>query len=192
MTTTDTRERLLDVAQDLIQRRGLNAMSFQDLSDSVGIRKASVHHHFASKAEMVDALLERYLSAFRAILDEIVASRASGKTKLRRYCGLFVDTLASEGNNKGCLCGMLLAELASLDETGRQKVKQFLEANSSALESILSAGAEDGTLKLQGPNATTARMVLATLEGGLLVARCDGGPKHLSDIATQLTQLLSA
>lgn len=192
MPSTDTRERLLDAAQDLIQRRGLNAMSFQDLSDSVGIRKASVHHHFASKAKMVDALLARYLNDFRASLDEIVSSRASGKTKLKRYCGLFVDTLASNGNDKGCLCGMLLAELVSLDETGRQKVRQFLEANSSALESILVAGADDRTLKLQGSNTITARLVLATLEGGLLVARCDGGPEHLSDIAKQLTQLLSA
>lgn len=192
MPTTDTRERLLDVAQDLIQRRGLNAMSFQDLSDSVGIRKASVHHHFASKSEMVDALLERYLKQFNATLNEIVSSRASGRTKLKQYCGLFVDTLASGGHDKGCLCGMLLAELVSLNETGRQKVRQFLDSNSSALESILVAGTDDGTLMFQGSKTITARLVLATLEGGLLVARCDGGPKHLSDIATQLTQLLSA
>ena len=58
------RERLLDVAQDLVQRRGLNAMSFQDLSNSVGIRKASVHHHFANKSDMVSALLARYREHF--------------------------------------------------------------------------------------------------------------------------------
>ena len=192
MPSTETRERLLDVAQDLIQRRGLNAMSFQDLSDSVGIRKASVHHHFASKAEMVDALLEGYLSDFEVILSEIVASRASGKNKLKRYCELFVNTLAAGDNDKGCLCGMLLAELVSLDDSGRQKVRGFLESNSTALKKILAAGATDGTLRLQGSDQVTARLVLATLEGGLLVARCDGGPNHLADIAARLTQLLSA
>ena len=51
----NTREDLLDVAQDLVQKRGLNAVSFQDLSDAVGIRKASVHHHFGNKAVMVQA-----------------------------------------------------------------------------------------------------------------------------------------
>jgi len=47
---TDIRTRILDIAQDLIQRRGLNAMSFKDLGDAVGIRKSSVHHHFATNA----------------------------------------------------------------------------------------------------------------------------------------------
>ena len=69
---TDTRARILDVAQDLIQRRGLNAMSFQDLSDAVGIRKPSVHHHFATKAEMVRALLERYQLEFAEIVRKVL------------------------------------------------------------------------------------------------------------------------
>jgi TetR/AcrR family transcriptional repressor of nem operon len=192
MPTQNTREKLLDVAQDLIQRRGLNAMSFQDLSDSVGIRKASVHHHFSSKAEMVDALLARYLEQFDELLTPILSSRATGKTMLRRYCDLFVKTLDLAGNDKGCLCGMLMAELLSLDESGQKKVRDFLHSNSSAVESILTRGAQDGSLKSNPSNKVTARMVLATLEGGLLVARCDGGPKHLSDIASRLIQLLAA
>ena len=53
----DTRTRTLNAAQDLVQRRGLNAMTMQDLSNAVGIRKASVHHHFATKAEIVGACL---------------------------------------------------------------------------------------------------------------------------------------
>ncbi|MEM7557822.1 MAG: TetR/AcrR family transcriptional regulator [Planctomycetota bacterium] len=192
MPVQDTREKLLDVAQELIQRRGVNGMSFKDLSESVGIRKASVHHHFASKAEMVDALLQRYLQDFGSMLDEILASKTSGKTKLRRYCNLFVETLNADENDKGCVCGMLMAELLSLDESGKQKVRSFLQANVSALETILAEGIKDGSLKSSASVETTSRMILATLEGGLLVARCDGCPKQLSEIATQLIQLLAA
>ena len=56
-STGDTKGKILDVAQDLIQRFGLNAMSFQHLSDAVGIKKSSVHHHFPSKDLMVNACL---------------------------------------------------------------------------------------------------------------------------------------
>lgn len=192
MPAQNTREQLLDVAQELIQRRGLNGMSFQDLSDTVGIRKASVHHHFASKAEMVDALLIRYLQQFNTLLDQILASRVTGKTKLKRYCNLFVETLESGQNDKGCLCGMLMAEMLSLDKSGQSKVRTFLHSNSAAVETILSEGGNDGSLKPLSSTNATARMVLATLEGGLLVARCDGGPKQLAEIASRLTQLLSA
>ena len=98
--STDTRTRILDVAQDLIQRKGLNAMSFQDLSDAVGIRKPSVHHHFSTKAEMVRALLDRYQIEFQKIVRKLLESKASGKTKLNRYCGLFLQTLKDGDQDK--------------------------------------------------------------------------------------------
>ena len=55
----DTRTRILDVAEELIQRVGLNAMSYKHISDVVGIRKASIHHHFPKKENLVDELLNR-------------------------------------------------------------------------------------------------------------------------------------
>ena len=104
--TSDTRTRILDAAQEMIQRHGLNAMSFKDLSEAVGIRKPSVHHHFATKADMVNALLDRFQSQFRQAVDAIVGSRVTGKTKLKRYCELFLATIQQGQNDKSCLCGM--------------------------------------------------------------------------------------
>ncbi len=188
MVDLDTRTRLLDTAQDLIQRRGLNAMSFADLSEAVGIRKASVHHHFASKSEMVHALLDRYLSQFGDAVDAILNARVSSKTKLRRYFALFQQTLESGQQDKGCLCGMLLAELDSLDDDGKARVRRFLDENTRCLRSILQEGADDGTFHA-GPG--TADLILATLEGGLLIARCQGGPKRFAATLNRMLSLLT-
>jgi hypothetical protein len=49
MPEKDTRTAIMDAAQDLIQRMGANAMSYQHISDAVGIRKASIHYHFAAE-----------------------------------------------------------------------------------------------------------------------------------------------
>ena len=92
-STNDTRTRILDVAQDLIQRRGLNGMSFQDISDAVKIRKPSIYHHFASKQDLVEALLIRYRMEFGSLLDGILASKAKARVKLQRYGALFEGTL---------------------------------------------------------------------------------------------------
>ncbi|MDB4614546.1 TetR/AcrR family transcriptional regulator [bacterium] len=191
-TTRNTKDRLLDAAQVLIQTRGVNAMSFQDLSDAVGIRKASVHHHFASKAEMVCVLTQRYLSEFDGVLNQILRSRVSGKTKLKRYCNLFVETLKDGQQDKGCLCGMLIAEMHSLDDEGLQLVQQFVKSNLDFLQSILTEGVSDGSILKQASNKGTAHLVLSTLEGGLLIARCGGGPKQLADTTSRLLSFLSA
>jgi len=188
MKNANTRQKILEVAQELIQRRGLNAMSFQDLSDAVGIRKASVHHHFASKADMVVALLQRYRVEFQRVVDDIVRSNVLGRTKLKRYFGLFVETGKSE---KSCLCGMLIAEVSSLDEAGTQEVRAFLHENIEALQKIIQQGVQDGSLADQLPVQGTAEMILSTLEGGLMLSRCDGGPDQLAAMLSRLLSLLS-
>lgn len=187
----NTREKLLDVAQDLIQKRGINAFSFQDLSKAVGIRKASVHHHFATKADLIESLMDRFLVQFEHATSRILASKVNGKTKLQRYCSLFQGTLKAGNNDKNCLCGMLMAEVASVDNSVRVQIQRFLRENVTFVESILEEGVQDGTLESQKNIKSTALLVLSALEGGLLIARSDRGPRQLTSIVTQLVAMLS-
>ncbi len=190
-TLNNTREKLLDVAQKLIERHGVNAMSFQDLSDEVGIRKASVHHHFANKAEMIKALTARQIAVFNRELQSLSKCRANGKTKLKRYCDLFVANLESGTICRGCLFGMLMAEFSSVDEDVRRQICRFADRNVDVIETILVEGMNDGSIRPAKTTKAMARMVFAAVEGGMLVARCDGGRARLTQIANQLIRLLS-
>ena len=95
MKSTNTRTKILDTAQTLIQTVGFNAMSYADISKVVGIRKASIHYYFPSKDDLVVTLLERYSHYFFKLVDTILASPESAEVKLRRYCGVFEATLSS-------------------------------------------------------------------------------------------------
>ena len=191
MISKDTRTNIMDVAQDLIQRRGVNGMSFQDISDAVKIRKASIHHHFASKQDLVEALLVRYRAEFGVLLTEILDSRAKAKGKLLRYGALFEGTLQAGNQDKSCLCGMLAAEVFSLDDGPVHSVKGFMQDNVKFLTKVLKEGKKDGSLAIRGNVEDSASMILAAFEGGLLVARADGGPEQLSAIIRNLVSLLT-
>ena len=191
MISKDTRTNIMDVAQDLIQRRGVNGMSFQDISDAVKIRKASIHHHFASKQDLVEALLVRYRAEFGVLLTEILDSRAKAKGKLLRYGALFEGTLQAGNQDKSCLCGMLAAEVFSLDDGPVRSVKGFMQDNVKFLTKVLKEGKKDGSLAIRGNVEDSASMILAAFEGGLLVARADGGPEQLSAIIRNLVSLLT-
>ena len=192
MASKDTRTKIMDVAQDLIQRRGINGMSFQDISDAVEIRKPSIHHHFASKQDLVEALLTRYRSEFGLLLSGILASKAKARRKLQRYGALFESTLQEGNQDKSCLCGMLAAELHSLGDGAALSVKGFMQDNLAFLTKVLKEGRKDGSLAIRGSVEDVASMVLAALEGGLLVARADGGPEQLSAIIRNLVGFLTA
>src|SRR5215467_5466365 len=110
----ETREKILEVAQELVQTMGANAMSYQNISEAIGIRKASIHHHFPTKEGLIETLIERYSAYFFGILDAIAASKKTGAGKLRAYIGLFETTACEGAGDKACAMGMLGAEVRTL------------------------------------------------------------------------------
>ncbi|MEM9419646.1 MAG: TetR/AcrR family transcriptional regulator, partial [Planctomycetota bacterium] len=176
-------------AQDLVQRRGLNAMSFQDLSEAVGIRKASVHYHFPSKDDMVVKLLARYRERFAQSVQHILDSQHNGAEKLKRYAALFAEPLREAPHDRGCLCGMLAAEMLTLNGPAADAVLAFFAENHDWIKRILDEGTQDGTLAVVGSSKSSAQFILSSLEGALLIARTQGGLKRMQSATKTLLQL---
>jgi TetR/AcrR family transcriptional repressor of nem operon len=192
MADADTKTQILDAAQDLIQRWGANGMSYQHISDAVGIRKASIHHHFPTKENLIEALIDRYSAHALKVFDGIVKSDATPTEKLRQYIALFEATLRSGNRDKACPMGMLGAELTSLGASSTEKVRQFYEMNEERLICILDEGRKTKEFRFQGDLEATADLIFSLLEGAVLIARAQGGVKHFKMIAQQLLALLRA
>lgn len=190
MNSTNTQTQILDAAQELIQRVGLNAMSYADISKTVGIRKASIHYYFPAKENLVAALLDRYSACFFRLVDSILESSDSSEIKLRRYCELFANTLGSGENDKACLCGMLGAELKTLNSSSIERVTQFYRDNRVRLVKLLEQGSQNEEFEFGGNSEAMADLIFSSLEGGLLIARADGGEAQFRDLIEQLIQIL--
>jgi len=171
----DTKTRILDTAQALIQKVGVNAMSYQDISEAVGIRKASIHYHFPSKEDLIASLLDRYNDYFLRLVAGIVSTPESADMKLRRYCGLFEATLDSSNGDKACLCGMVGAELATLNHPQVEKLTAFYDANRTYLAQILQEGKDAGSFKFAGNVEDMALLIFSLLEGAMLTVRAYKG-----------------
>lgn len=167
MLTQDTRERILETAQRLAQQRGFNAFSYADISEAVGIRKASIHYHFPSKDDLELALLHRYNQGFADALAGIEQSHASSAARLTAYAQLYRGTLESGGI---CLCGMMASDIAALPELLRAPLGEFFTQQSDWLAVQLESGRRAGELVFAGPAILQARSVLATLQGALMIA----------------------
>ncbi len=81
----DTSTRILNVAERLMQTRGFNGFSYTNISAELGIAKASLHHHFATKAELGRMLIVRYSESFAAGLNAIDNSGQDTLGKLKQY-----------------------------------------------------------------------------------------------------------
>lgn len=167
---TGTRTAILDAAQELLQTRGANGISYQHISDVVKIRKASIHYHFPTKQKLIEAVLQRYCANFMKSVDAIIASTDPAAVKLRKYIGLFDQTLRNGACRKVCLCGMLGAELTSLGRPAAAQIRRFYNENTERLAKILEEGRKTGTLRFDGEVKTVGMLVFSLLEGAKL--RC--------------------
>ncbi len=172
----DTADRILDVAQRLVQQRGFNGFSYADVAEELGITTAALHYHFAGKAELGEALVARYASRFAQALDAIAAEPLDAPAKLERYAGLYAEVFRDQ---RMCLCGMLAAEFQTLPDAMREGVLRFFDHSEAWLRDVLEQGVREGTVAFDGTAGEAARTFLAGLEGAMLLARPSGDIERL-------------
>ena len=189
---TPAGERVLDVAEELIARRGYNGFSYDDIAKRIGIKKPSIHHHFPTKAELVAVMAQRYTHRFRGALLEIEGRQAVPHARLMAYADLFERTHLRE--REFCVCGILGAEAETLPAPAAEEVSRFFTLNLDWLGAVFKQGAEEGSLRLPAPAPVHAEGLLALLEGSMLLARglrqsTAGGAGPVALAAAYLTPL---
>ncbi|MDO9428846.1 MAG: TetR/AcrR family transcriptional regulator [Methylobacterium sp.] len=167
----DTRAELLLQAETLVRSRGYSGFSYGDLAAVVGLRKASIHHHFPTKADLALALVAAYDSRYDAALDAILA-QANAVARIEAYGRLYLGGVADD---LGCLCAVLAVERDTLPEPLRAAVVRFFDKHIAWLERVLADGVRDGSVRADVVPAASARLVVATLEGALLLERVLAG-----------------
>lgn len=182
----DTKENILNSAQRLIQQSGVNGFSYADIAAEIGIRKASLHHHYATKTDLVKALIERYTDQAELLLMDIARSPLTKKEQLEQYIGLYRHTLAED---KVCVGGMLSAEMLTLDNSITPCLTRFFNNHVDWVAQVLTLGEKAGEFQLSDSAEACAKMIVSTLQGALMVSR---GMKENSIFEQTATSLLAS
>lgn len=167
MAHVDTKSALLSEAETLIRTVGYAAFSYADLAERVGIRKASIHHHFPTKEDLGTSLIDGYLERFVAELKTLSARSISPKRKLLEYGDLFASSLK---DGQMPLCGALAADAAYLPVSMQQRTTKFFELHLAWLERIVSEAIAAGEVDASQTAKGSALLLLSTLQGASVVA----------------------
>lgn len=162
-----TRSDLLTSAEILLRTKGYAAFSYADLATEIGIKKASIHHHFPTKEGMAIAIVESYLFRFKNQLEKINADNADVIDRLKAFALMFVQS-SSDGMLP--LCGALAAELLALPDSLQALTRHFFEIHLEWLQANIALGQSVGELKAEFNVVNVARLILNTLEGNSFVS----------------------
>lgn len=167
-----------------LAKGGYNGFSYADLSTDVGIAKASIHHHFATKADLVRLVVQLYRDEARNGLTQLASHIPEPRAQLRAYADYWIACIR-DGTSSFCICAMLAAELPALPADVAAEVKGFFRDLSAWLASVLAQGAASGAFASQASPEQEAEAFMATVHGAMLSARAYGGDATVFDMIIQ-------
>ncbi|WMJ70618.1 TetR/AcrR family transcriptional regulator [Stenotrophomonas sp. 24(2023)] len=159
----------------LLEAGGYNSFSYADIAAQVNISKASIHHHFPSKVDLVREVVARYRAEARTGLSLLERQLDNPLGELTAYADYWSTCIAG-GTSSFCIGAMLAAELPTLPAEVAVEVRGHFDDLSGWLTTTMERGSARHQLRLQGTPQVEARMFMASVHGAMLAARGLGDP----------------
>jgi TetR/AcrR family transcriptional repressor of nem operon len=178
-------------ARALLVSGGYNSFSYADISEAVQISKASIHHHFPSKVELVRTVLMLYREEARAGLAALAQRIPDPLGQLEAYTGYWAACMG-DATSSFCICAMLAAELPTIPREVADEVSGHFLDLTVWLSSLLAKGAAEGVFFLGASPEGEAMTFVATVHGAMLSARAYGDPDAFAAIVQPLIRRLTS
>ncbi|MEM6455040.1 MAG: TetR/AcrR family transcriptional regulator [Acidobacteriota bacterium] len=182
----DAKQRLLDATRALLWEQGYESTSPRAIQARAGAGQGSFYHHFTGKLDLASQALDQTCDAMLASVDALVDAIADGDDPLRalaRYLSQPRDAL------RGCRLGRHAAETAiDLPEIARP-VARYFDGLTDALGRCVARLAADGRLAPDVDRTALVDALVASVQGGYVLARVHRDPSRL-DAALRGTQTM--
>jgi TetR/AcrR family transcriptional repressor of nem operon len=180
-----TAGRIIDEGRRLIMIRGYNGFSYADIAAAIGIRKASIHHHFPGKNDLAVAVVDHSRAIIRAQVEHLAHAEPVAVEQLRAYAGYWERCIADD-SAPFCIAAMLAAELPSLPDDVARSVRAHFAELAGWLAHLLALGVRQGSVTLVGSPEDEAHAFMSAIYGAMLSARAFQDPARFVAITETL------
>lgn len=181
MKKHDIYQKILDVAENLIQTQGYNAFSYKDVSAIVGVKTSSIHYYFPTKADLGKAIVKKHIDSLCEELEHLIENKnLSCKKKLERFIdGIITKTYLDK--QKMCLGGMLASDILTLPDIIKKEVRIFFTRLEDWISRLLRESIEKKEFQLERKAIKSETLfIFSLIEGALLLARLFQDEGHLT------------
>ncbi|MGW3572418.1 TetR/AcrR family transcriptional regulator [Streptomyces sp. NPDC000941] len=182
-----TAERLIESTQDLLWERGYVGTSPKAIQQRADAGQGSMYHHFSGKPDLALAAIRRTAEQMRATAEAYFSAPGTAYDRIRAYLLREREVL------RGCPIGRLTMDPDIIaDPALREPVTETLDWLRARLAQIVSEGVERGEFEAGLDPERTAASVVATIQGGYVVARAAGSTAPFDAAVQGLLDLLAA
>jgi AcrR family transcriptional regulator len=155
---SDTRERILAAAEELLRKHGIAKTSVVDVARALEMSHANVYRHFASKSELQDAVAERWLTKIMTPLRVIVAEKGDAAVRLERWA----LSLAAQKRAKVLNDPELFEAYHAIAQDARAVIESHVGELLKHVATIIRDGVAQGAFKVKDPDTAATAVLNAT------------------------------
>ncbi len=163
-----TREKIMELGEDLIRSKGYNAFSYQDISSELGIKNAAVHYYFPSKENLGTSIVKTNIQRFEEMVENMHSRSFDELQQLETFIKIYIK---SHREQKICIVGSLGPDFNTLSETTKAELKRMTEIILKWLSGILVSGKDKGIFVFKEDPDNKALVILSSLIASLQLAR---------------------
>jgi TetR/AcrR family transcriptional repressor of nem operon len=190
-----TKDKLLQVAFELIWDNSYGSVSVGDICDRAGVNKGSFYHFFESKADLAIEAYQEHWKESQPALDRIFSPQVPPLERLQRYCQFLYDRQTEKAAKYGRVCGCpyasIGAELATQEEKIRLKSQELMSCGRKYLESAIADAIRADLVSVEDP-VLAAQRVHSLVLGMMVEAKLQNNLEVLKDLETPIMAILGA
>ena len=163
-----TREKIMELGENLIRTKGYNAFSYQDISSELGIKNAAVHYYFPSKENLGTSIVKTNIQRFEEMIDNMHSRNFDEWHQLESFLKIYTK---SNREKKLCLIGSLGPDFDTLNESTQIELKKMTEIIIKWLGGLLKKGRDNKVFDFKDDPQHKALTILSSLVASLQLAR---------------------
>ena len=160
---------------ELVQTRGYSAFSYQDLSDRLGITKASIHHHFPSKKDLGKAVADKYNVDVRAALAQARRKSDDPWVQLEGYFQFVLGIIKTQ--DRICAAGSVQSEINVVPEAMGRSMCSLVQYVIGWISKVIKNGRDSGVMDFPGTAGNQAALIFSAAQGAMQYGRANGEKK---------------
>jgi TetR/AcrR family transcriptional repressor of nem operon len=183
-----TRRKIVEAAAPIFNERGYDGASMADLMAATGLKKGGIYRHFSSKEELAAEAFDYTWKAAQNARLVNIDETASGIEQLKQQIANFVNYRGPVSGG----CPILNTAVDADDGNAklRTRVRKALRSWVVRLQTIVEKAAERGEIRAGADPKAAATLIVATLEGALMITRLERNDHALRCVQRQLSRYI--
>jgi TetR/AcrR family transcriptional repressor of nem operon len=183
--TSDAKEKILDVAFELIWDNSYGGVSVDQICERAGVNKGSFYYFFGTKADLAVAAYQEHWKQKQPEMDRLFSAQVPPLERLSKWCVFVYESQKEKSEKYGHVCGCpyssVGAEIATQDDKIRLKVEELMERGTKYVESAIADAQREGTVTVKDAKAA-ARQVYSFVLGTVLSAKIQNDVEVLKNL----------